>query len=715
MESSFDGPVSSISAVHWRLPSSLTLIMSPSSDPLPATSESTAYLVVRDGSTWRDVFRLLPGQVTTLGRAPTNRVVLRDDVCSRNHCEIFYSDSAWTLRDLKSRNGTHVNGDLVHDDWELQEGQVIQIGSCAIGFTHDISKPFEAFENDLLERPTGDTVAGYSEIIAVDDQSSSAELEGGEIVHRASSSRYGRTESEELELSERTNFELAHLYRFGIEMGSAKDAVSLCRTGIEGLRSTTNAGVGAIFLLGEPVTRNADPEQLSLVAYDCADDQSFERVSSSLSRIVLESREAILARDVTDDSALAESESLNNFAVESVLCAPIQFEQTIFGVIHLYALSMENRLSPDDLEFTLAVADQMALALKSLTERESLATTAARYRDENVTLRRQLELDSQLVGKSLAIRSLRETITRIAPTDATTLIRGEGGVGKELVARAIHENSDRRRGPFVCMNCAALNESLLESELFGHEKGSFTGAVGRKSGKFEQANQGTLFLDEVGEMSPIIQAKFLRVLEGHAFERVGGHEPVSVNVRVVAATNRDLEEAVATGDFRKDLYFRLHVVEISVVPLRERKSDVPLLADYFLERSARRSKRNVTGFSRTALQILMDYEWPGNVRELQNVVERAVILCRQQEVQAEDVHLSGLGIPDSSHAIPTNGVTHSDYREISLEQHEKEHILATLEHTEWNKSRAAQILGIERSTLDRKLKRYDVQRPNPGG
>jgi Nif-specific regulatory protein len=282
-------------------------------------------------------------------------------------------------------------------------------------------------------------------------------------------------------------------------------------------------------------------------------------------------------------------------------------------------------------------------------------------------------------------------------------------VGKELVARAIHFSSPRRDRALVCLNCAALSESLLESELFGHERGAFTGAIERKIGKFEQAHGGSLFLDEVGEMSLATQAKFLRALDGHAFDRGGGGTPLQVDVRVVAATNRDLEAAVKEGLFRKDLYFRLQVVELAVPPLRERKSDIPMLALYFLRRFARKSARSVVTFSPDALEMLVAYDWPGNVRELQNVVERAVILCSSTEVEAGDIHLSTLQFDND---LPWNAVESGVYHEASLEVVEQKHILATLERTGWNKSRAAQILGIERSTLDRKLKRYQVDRPS---
>src|SRR4029077_19327831 len=253
-------------------------------------------------------------------------------------------------------------------------------------------------------------------------------------------------------------------------------------------------------------------------------------------------------------------------------------------------------------------------------------------RDENVELRERLGVQSEIVGASEAMNQVAREIARAAPSRATVLIRGESGVGKELVARAVHFSSPRRKSPFGCLNCAALSESLLESELFGHEKGAFTGATERKVGKFEAADKGTLMLDEIGEMSPKIQAKFLRVLEGHPFERVGGSEAIKVDVRVIAATNRDLEKDVAEGMFRRDLYFRLHVLEIFVPALRKRPEDIPELAHYFFHKYNLETGRRLRGFTPRAMEQMVRYRWPGNVRELKNVVERAIVLAAGDHV-----------------------------------------------------------------------------------
>ncbi len=418
--------------------------------------------------------------------------------------------------------------------------------------------------------------------------------------------------------------------------------------------------------------------------------------------------EAVLARDIQDDSALGIRDSKGEIHATSVICAPIRFKERAVGIVHLYSTRGEKILDPDDLEYTLAVAENVALAMKTRFREQKLVEDLSKTKTEIDQLREQLGAESEIIGSSEPMLRVHQQIHRAAPSNATVLIRGESGVGKELVARAVHFASPRRKGPFVCLNCAALSETLLESELFGHEKGAFTGATDRKVGKFEAAHQGTLMLDEIGEMSPSIQAKFLRVLEGHPFERVGGSKAISVDVRVIAATNRDLEQAVRDKTFRKDLYFRLHVVQIDVPPLRKRPDDIAELADFFLQKFNLTTGRRIQEFSKAALNQLKTYRWPGNVRELKNVVERAVVLARTDVIEIDELNLSNLSTASESQM----DVSPSAYQPISLAEMERHHILNTLKATGWNKSRTAKILGIERSTLDRKIRRYEITRRN---
>jgi DNA-binding NtrC family response regulator len=324
-------------------------------------------------------------------------------------------------------------------------------------------------------------------------------------------------------------------------------------------------------------------------------------------------------------------------------------------------------------------------------------------RVENARLKQSLDSAasaSPLLGASPAMRRLLELVATVSASDATVLVTGESGTGKELVARAIHSGSARRYGPLVVVNCAALSEGLLESELFGHEAGAFTGAQGRHKGKFESADGGTVFLDEIGEVGPRIQIDLLRVLEEKVVTRLGGNTPRPVDFRVIAATNRDLPALVKSGRFREDLYWRLNVVTIALPPLRDRRDDVLLLADHFLDRFAGAMSRRPMSLSPEVRQALQDYAWPGNVRELQNAVERAVVVC-----SGDVVHLRDLPLHVTAQATPGPR---------SLAEVEKAHVQAVLDAQGWNISRSARVLEVDRVTLYNKIKRYELQKPGDG-
>ena len=326
--------------------------------------------------------------------------------------------------------------------------------------------------------------------------------------------------------------------------------------------------------------------------------------------------------------------------------------------------------------------------------------------EENLNLKERLNARfdfAGIIGRSPSMRDLFETLAMVAPSEATVLIQGESGTGKELVANAIHHNSHRRDHPFIKVNCAALPETLLENELFGHEKGAFTGATGPKKGRFQMADQGTMFLDEIAEMTPATQAKILRVLQEREFEPVGGTRTVRVDTRIISATNHDLEAAIAAGRFREDLYYRLNVVTVKVPPLRDRASDIPLLADYFLDHYAEKNHRRLKGIQPVTLDLLMQHPWPGNVRELENAIERAVIMTRGDSVGPEDLptalqhHPSGKA---SQEPVLASG--------RSLKEVEREMIIKTLADMNGNRTRTAEMLGISRRTLQLKLKEYGI-------
>ncbi|MFK8113619.1 MAG: sigma-54 interaction domain-containing protein, partial [Rubripirellula sp.] len=446
----------------------------------------------------------------------------------------------------------------------------------------------------------------------------------------------------------------------------------------------------------------ASISQVPLMATRQTGSRSYRRPPESLMESVAsDDGQAVLARNVIGDGQVATENSRGVIDVESVIVAPMRDHQNqLRGIIHATTALDAPPLGSDDLEFIVAAGEILGESLANFADRRRLSHSLHRSRRKVKELQQRLGDKVRIVGQSNPISEIIDQIGMAAPTNATVLIRGESGVGKELVAAAVHHASARKDGPLVCLNCAALSPTLLESELFGHEKGAFTGATERKRGKFEAADGGTLMLDEIGEMSAEVQAKFLRVLEGHPFERVGGHEAIQVDVRVVAATNRDLQEMVRESKFRQDLYYRLHVVEIVVPPLRDRGKDCLQLADYFLDQFNREMGRKIEGFTDAAKKRLLTYSWPGNIRELKNVVERAVVLNSKTQIDVSDLALSPAVEGGTKQSVAETPA------EMTLAELEREHIERVLRYTEGNKSRAANILGIERSTLDRKLKRF---------
>ena len=672
-----------------------------------------AYLVIRDGQKWSDVFRLVPGRTVTIGRADTNKIVVREDKASRLHAEIFFTDENWMVRDLGSRNGTLVGDEPLQGDRRLEPGDVVHIASTELRFVDNLSNAYDAKGNKKNAAILNEA-ANKSAAKSADD----AQTDGGNykvsepqtITHRRRHPKIlAESSDEDLVDDDLPPAGLAakKICRLAFELANVRSSKKIADRALESLIKETGTDSGAVLLVPRNRRTTVDPKRLEVLATYSKIRPEYQRVSKFLAETALRNNEAVLARDVEDDSALGLRDAEGKIYATSVICAPIRLANRSIGLVHLYSTT-EKVLDPDDLEFTLAVAETIGVALKTTYREQKLVDDLSKTKNQISLLRDQLGVESEIVGNSPAMFRVHQQISKAAPSRATVLVRGESGVGKELVARSVHLSSDRSSGPFICLNCAALSESLLESELFGHEKGAFTGATERKAGKFEAADKGTLMLDEIGEMSQSIQAKFLRVLEGHPFERVGGTREIRVNVRVIAATNRDLEESVRQGTFRKDLFFRLHVVQIDVPPLRERPEDVLDLAEYFLDKFKKETGRRIDGFSPEVIEQLQKYSWPGNVRELKNVIERGVVLASGSTIEQDDVILSKLQATEQ-HA-PTPTVSSAPFQLETLEQMEARHIAATLESTGWNKSQAAKALGIERSTLDRKIKKFGLTR-----
>jgi DNA-binding NtrC family response regulator len=358
-------------------------------------------------------------------------------------------------------------------------------------------------------------------------------------------------------------------------------------------------------------------------------------------------------------------------------------------------------LGADDYLTKPFVNEELLAKVRVMLRIKDLHDELKREKDKNILLTQALEKRynfGNILGKNTRMQEIYELISDISNTDSTVLIQGESGTGKELIARAIHFHSHRKTKPFIVANCSAYSQNLLESELFGHEKGSFTGAIRRKIGRFELARGGTIFLDEIGEVSPPTQILLLRVLQDHRFERVGGEETLEVDVRVIAATNKNLIEEMKKGTFREDLYYRLNVIPIFIPPLRERKDDIPLLTSHFLQKFSHEKREDLVSISPEVMEIFLAHSWPGNVRELENVIEHAVIIAKRDKILPKDLPKYLLQKP-----LPTQET-------ISLQDYEKSLILKTLEETNWNKHRTAKRLKINRSTLYGKMKRYGLIR-----
>ncbi|HQR31685.1 MAG TPA: nif-specific transcriptional activator NifA [Blastocatellia bacterium] len=386
---------------------------------------------------------------------------------------------------------------------------------------------------------------------------------------------------------------------------------------------------------------------------------------------------------------------------ESFVCVPIKDRRKSIGALSITYPYKQNHNYDDSVKFLTIVAGMISqsLRLAQMVEQEK-----AQLVDENAHLKRELQQKydfRNIIGTSKEMREVYEQVAQVAHTNTTVLIRGESGTGKELVAHAIHYNSPRAAKPFVKVNCAALPESLIEAELFGHEKGAFTGAIARKRGRFELAEGGTLFLDEIGDLSPAMQVKLLRVLQEREFERVGGTETIKVNVRLIAATNVDLESAVSDGRFRSDLYYRLNVFSIYLPPLRERKTDILLLADHFLEKYARQSGKRIKRISTPAIDMLMSYHWPGNVRELENAVERATLVC-----DGNVIH--GFHMPPSLQTAEGSGTVTKVGLDQAVGAFEKEMIQDALKTARGNRARAARMLDTTERILGYKVKKYEI-------
>src|SRR5438270_3764241 len=616
----------------------------------------------------------LGGAEVSIGRDSSNSVRIADSLLSRRHCAVHRTGDSFRLFDLDSMNGTFVNGKPVREH-ALEHGDQIAVGESRLVFLLDEGEPTAPRSNpvELSERQM--TAA------------STVRLKVDETLYQQPRDEWPRPP----DIAEMAR-DLTLLVKLSTTINSIRETEALQRELLRFVFEVVPAERGAILLAGE------GGETVAEFGLERAGESARAiEVSSTVVRQVVSEQSAVLSNDIIE-GGFSSSESLKAARISSLMCVPLVLFGRVVGVIYLTATDPGTHFDEDQLRLVTIISGVAAVALNNARHVEQLES-------ENDLLRAESRIEHGMVGESEAMRKVYQFIARVAPTDSTVLVRGESGTGKELAAQAVHQNSPRRERPFVAINCAALTETLLESELFGHERGAFTGALAQKKGKLEVADGGTLFLDEVGEMAPVLQAKLLRVLQDREFERVGGTRTIRVDVRVVTATNRDLEEAVKQGGFRQDLYYRLNVVSFEMPPLRARREDIPRLASYFAAKYAAKFKRRVTGLSAEARECLTSYDWPGNVRELENAVERAVVLGSTERVLPEDLPENVLEAEPPPGEAPAAATKYHD----ALREAKKQLILRALEQSGGSFTEAARSLGVHPNYLHRLIRNLNLR------
>jgi Nif-specific regulatory protein len=597
-------------------------------------------------------FRLAEGAVS-VGRDPSNRMPIRDVTISRQHCVIEMQNGGAVVIDLESHNGTLVNGIPVSKR-ALAHGDVLRLGQCELVYlTEDTSPP-------MMPR------VFYSD-------TSSADIR--KTVKLQDTQAWIPTPTEVGRMAR----DLDALIKISRTINSIRDPQELQHQLLERIFEVVPAETGAILLIDRP-----EDEPTSVCAYDREG-----RVSPEVSV-----RRELVQRALWEQAAVIADTSADSLEAENAVCVPLLGVQRTVGVIHLTSTGPNRKFEDDHVHFLNSAAGIAAVALENVLALESLKA-------ENRRLRAELDPGDGLVGDSKLMRKLSDFVVKVAQGDSVVLIRGESGTGKELIARAIHAASARADKPFVAINCAAIPDALLESELFGHEKGSFTGAVAMKKGKLEVAEDGTILLDEIGELAPMMQAKLLRVLQQREFDRVGGTRPLKLHARVLAATNKDLEAAIKKREFRQDLFYRLNVVSVAVPSLRKRREDIPLLAIYFATKYAKKCNRPFKGITPEARAVLLNYEWPGNVRELENAIEHAIVMGACDEIRPED-------LPENLLEIESAQPAGSSYH-VAISELKKRLIRDAVTAANGSYTEAAKALGVHPNYLHRLIRNLDMK------
>jgi len=595
-------------------------------------------------------------EALVIGRETAANLCIADASVSRRHSKIEKKENGFVITDLDSLNGTFVN-DVPVKTRLLEHGDRVRIG--------DSQFLFLAHEGDAMSK-SSDVTLDEAQVIS-----------GSTVQFRFDHA---------INLMAR---DLSALMKVSTTINSIRGLDDLLERLLELLFEVVPAERGAILLTDE-----GSVETSLVVGLDRAQGKNQAvKVSRTIVQQVLRDGVALLANDGAAKSTHA-SESLALTRAHSVMCVPLLIFDRKLGVLYLDTTQARDQFNRDHLQLVAAIAGISAVAIENARQFQWLET-------ENERLLSAVNIEHNMIGESPAMQRVYHFISKVAPTNATVLINGESGTGKELAARAIHRNSKRAQKPFMAVNCAALTESLLESELFGHEKGSFTGALAQKKGRLEIADGGTIFLDEIGELTPPLQVKLLRVLQEREFERVGGTVTINVDLRVIAATNKNLEEAIEAGQFREDLYYRLNVVSLEMPALRDRREDIMLLANYFASKYSAKCNRKLNGFTAEARNFLTAYDWPGNVRELENAIERSVVLGTTDLILPED-------LPEAVVEAELSSTLTVRYHEAVM-QAKKQIILDAIEQGNGNCTVAANLLGVHPNYLHRLIQKFHIK------
>ncbi len=595
-----------------------------------------------------------------IGRESAATLTLPEGAVSRRHSQIERDGDEFTLTDLDSLNGTFVN-DVPIKRRTLKHGDRITIGNSHFLFL--LHEGVVASESGEVQFDDNRTVSAPTAHFRLNDA---------------------------LYLMAR---DLAALIKVSTTINAIRGLLELQKKLLELMFEVVPARHAAI-LLTDSSEKEGEEEFSSVFALDRVKgpDETI-KVSRTVARQVLRDGTALLIED--RDKTTALSNSLTDDQTSSVLCVPLTMAGKSLGVLYLDTNDPDIHFDKDHLQLASTIAAISAVAIENARHIEWLE-------NENKRLIADAGIEHSMVGESPRMRQVYQLIAKVAPTDSSVLILGESGTGKELAARAIHQNSKRSGKPFIAVNCAALTETLLESELFGHEKGAFTGALAQRKGRLEIADGGTLFLDEIGELSAALQVKLLRVLQEREFERVGGSRTIKVDIRLLTATNRNLEDLITQGLFRQDLFYRLNVLQLEMPALRQRQEDIPLLAKYFAVRYGEKCNRKITSISLEAQKRLLSYDWPGNVRELENAIERAVVLGTTDVILPEDLPEAILETETRAMPAPTK------YHEAVAET-KKQIILRAMDQTKGNYTDAAKLLGVHPNYLHRLIRNLNLR------